>query len=118
MRAGFIAVATAAMVLGGCAQQATTTSPGDREVAALQPLKKHYADVIQGMAASGKTLDIFVNEDELNTIDPSVEDQMKTEAMRRWSAVWKASNPGTHGIVRFRLRNYFGQTLFTESAKV
>ncbi|HEV2260842.1 MAG TPA: hypothetical protein VGR69_00940 [Candidatus Rubrimentiphilum sp.] len=109
----------AVMLLAGCAQPATTTtSTGDRELAALQPLKQHYSDVIQGMDAGGKTLDIFVNEDQLNSIDPSVEDQFKAEALRRWRTVWQNANPGKRATVRIRLRKYFGQTLFSESANV
>jgi hypothetical protein len=111
----------ASIVLAGCSQPATQGTAGqtaDREAAAFQPLKAKYAPVITGIDVKGTTLDLFVDADQLISMDEPVEDKMKAEALSRWRTIWKADNPGKHATLRVRLRNYYGETQFSESAKV
>lgn len=111
----------AAALLAGCSQSAPQ-SPGDalaaRENQALAPLKAKYKPVITGIDAKGTTLDLFVDADQLNSMDEPVEDFMKADALKRWQAIWKAGHPGKHATLRVRLRDYFGEEVFSESAKV
>ena len=111
----------AAALLCGCSQPAPQ-SAGDalaaRENQALAPLKAQYKPVIAGIDAKGTTLDLFVDADQLNSMDELVEDQMKAQALERWRALWKANHHGKHATLRVRLRNYFGEEIFSESAKV
>lgn len=111
----------AAALLAGCSQSAPQ-NPGEalaaRENQALAPFKAKYKPVITGVDAKGTTLDLFIDEDQLNSMDEPVEDYMKAEALKRWQALWKADHPGKHATLRVRLRNYFGEEVFSESAKV
>jgi hypothetical protein len=111
----------AAALLAGCSQSAPQ-SAGDalaaRENQALAPLKATYKPAITGIDAKGTTLDLFVDADQLDSMDEPVEDQMKAQALQRWKTVWKADHSGQHATLRVRLRNYFGEEVFSESAKV
>ena len=107
--------------LTACSQPAPQSAAGAaaaREIAAVQPMKKACNPVITGFDAKGTTLDIFVDAEQLSQMDEPVEDKMKAEALRRWRAAWTANYPGKHATLRVRLRNYFGETEFSESAKV
>jgi len=119
MKASRVLLATA--LLTGCSQSAPQ-SAGDalaaRENQALAPLKATYKPAITGIDVKGTTLDIFVDADQLESMDEPVEDQMKAQALQRWKTVWKADHPGKHATLRVRLRNYFGEEVFSESAKV
>jgi hypothetical protein len=110
----------AAALLAGCspAPQSAGDALAARENQALAPLKAQYKPVIAGIDAKGTTLDLFVDADQLNSMDESVEDQMKAQALQRWRALWKADHPGKRATLRVRLRNYFGEEIFSESAKV
>lgn len=111
----------AAALLAGCSQSAPQ-SAGDavaaREVRGLAAFKAEYKPVITGVDVKGTTLDLFVDADQLNSMDEPVEDQMKSEALKRWQTIWKAGHPGQHATLRVRLRDYFGEEVFSESAKV
>ena len=107
--------------LTACSQpapQSAADAAAARELKAMEPMKTAYKPVITGFDAKGTTLDIFVDADQLSQMDEPVEDKMKAEALDRWRAAWKLNNPGKRGTVRVRLRNYFGETEFSESAKV
>ena len=110
----------AVLVLAGCSQPAqnTASDASAREAGAFEPLKAKYKPVITGIDVKGTTLDLFVDADQLISMDEPVEDTMKAEALSRWQKVWKADHPGKHATLRVRLRNYFGETEFSESAKV
>jgi len=110
----------AAALLAGCSQtapQSAADALAARENQALVPLKTQYKPVIAGIDVKGTTLDLFVDADLLNSMDESVEDQMKADALGRWRALWKANHPGKHATLRVRLRNYFGEEIFSESTK-
>ena len=110
----------ALLVLAGCSQPAqnTASDAAAREAGAFEPLKTKYKPVITGIDVKGTTLDLFVDADRLSSMDEPVEDQMKAEALTRWQKVWKADHAGRHATLRVRLRNYFGEVQFSESAKV
>ena len=110
----------ALLMLSGCSQapQSSSGGPDTREAAAFEPLKAKYKPVITGIEVKGTTLDLFVDADQLSQMDEPVEDKMKAEALAQWQKVWKADNRGKHATLRVRLRNYFGETEFSESAKV
>lgn len=111
----------AAAFLAGCSQSAPQSADealAARENQALAPFKAKYKPVITGIDVKGATLDLFVDADQLNSMDEPVEDYMKTEALQRWQALWKSNHPGKHATLRVRLRDYFGEEVFSESAKV
>jgi len=53
--------------------------------------------VINGIDVKGTTLDIFVDADQFNSMDDTLEVQMKAQALKRWTAAWKSDHPGRHG---------------------
>ncbi len=111
----------AVLLLAGCSQPAPQSGAdaiAAREDTALQPLKAQYKPVINGIDVKGTTLDIFVDADQFNSMDDALQVQMKAQVLKRWSAAWKSNHPGRHATLRVRLRNYFGEELFSESAKV
>ncbi len=111
----------AAALLAGCSQPAPPNAGeaiAARENQALASFKAQYQPVITGIDVKGATLDLFVDADRLISMDEPVEDQMKAQALQRWRALWKTDHPGKHATLRVRLRNYFGEEVFSESAKV
>ena len=62
--------------------------------------------------------DIFVDAELMSEMDGPVEQAMEDQALKRWRETWKAENPGKHATLRVRFRNYFGEDVFNESAKV
>lgn len=84
----------------------------------LQTLKTRYKDVIMGTDAEGQTLAIYVDVENLDSMDEPAEDAMKADALARWKRVWRAHNRGKHGNLRVVLRDYYGNELSTESARV
>lgn len=111
----------AVLVLAGCSQPAPQTGAdaiAAREDGALLPLKAQYKPVIMGIDVKGTTLDIFVDADQFNSMDDALEVQMKAQLLKRWRAAWTSDHPGRHATLSVRLRNYFGEELFSESAKV
>ena len=110
----------AVLALAGCSQPAAPAADpaAAREIQAVAPLKAQYKPVITGMDVKGATLDVFVDAEQFSSVDYDVEGAMKAQALKRWREVWKANHPGEHATLRVRLRNYFGEDVFSESAKV
>ncbi len=111
----------AALLLAGCSQSAPRSGAdaiAAREDQSVEPLKAQYQPVITGIDVKGPTLDVFIDVDRLNSMDEPVEDQMKAQALTRWRQTWRSNHPGQHATLRVRLRNYFGEEVFSESAKV
>ena len=107
------------LLLAGCSGGTSTNSAADpakaREEAAIAPLKAKYSPVIQGIDAGGTRLDVFVDNDQLLSMDETAEDQLKADLLSQWRAAWKAGHPGKHAKLTVRLRNYYGETVFTET---
>jgi len=110
----------AVLALAGCSQPAAPAADpaAAREIQAVAPLKAHYKPVITSIDVRGATLDVFVDAEQFSSMDYDVEQGMKVQALKRWREVWKANHAGQHATVRVRMRNYFGEDVFSESAKV
>ena len=111
----------AILMLAGCSQpapQSAADAAAAPELRAVEPLKAQYKPVITGFDVNGTTLDVFVDAEAMSEMDGPVETQMKADALKRWRNVWKSNNPGKHATLHVRLRNYFGEIVFSESAKV
>jgi len=111
----------AILMLAGCSQSApscTAETASAREASAIAPLKTQYKPVITGIDAKGTTLDIFVDAELMSEMDDPVEQAMEAQALKRWRESWKANNPGKHATLHVRFRNYFGEDVYSESAKV
>jgi hypothetical protein len=111
----------ALLMLAGCSQpapQGAADTAAARELRAIEPLKAQYKPVITGFDIKGTTLDVFVDAEAMSEMDAPVEAQMETGALKRWHDAWKSNNAGKHATLHVRLRNYFGEVVFSESAKV
>jgi hypothetical protein len=111
----------AILMLAGCSQPASSGSADTaeaRELRAVEPLKTQYKPVITGIEATGTTLNIFVDAELMSEMDGPVEQAMEDQALKRWRETWKAGNPGKHATLRVRFRNYYGEDVYGESAKV
>lgn len=106
--------------LCACSQPAAPPAhpAADRETKAFDSFKGQYKDVITGVNAAGTTLDVFVNLDQMDSMDEDAENMMKAQALQRWRNVWKANHPGKHATLRVRLRDYYGEVQFTETSRV
>jgi hypothetical protein len=111
----------AVLMLAGCSQPAAPSSAdiaAAREMRTVAPLKMQYKPVITGIDVHGTTLDIFVDRELMSEMDGPVEQAMEDQALKRWRDAWKSNNPGKHATLHVRFRNYFGEDVFSESAKV
>lgn len=111
----------AVLALAGCSQPAAPRAADPaaaREIQAITPLKAQYKPVITGIDVKGTTLDVFIDAEQFSSMDYDVDQAMKAQALKRWREAWKANHPGEHATLRVRLRNYFGEDVFSESAKV
>lgn len=109
------------VLIAGCSQPAPPGAADvtkSREEASLASLKSQYKPVITGIDVKGATLDVFVDNDQLISMDEPAEDQLKSQALARWKKIWVADHRGQHATLHVRLRNYYGETVFSESAKV
>lgn len=109
------------LMLAACSQAASpnaTDPAAAREESAVAPLKAQYKPVITGFDVKGTTLDIFVDAEAMSEMDGPVEQAMEDGALKRWRETWKANHPGRHATLRVRFRNYFGEVVYSESAKV
>jgi len=111
----------ALLILAGCSQpapQGAADTAAAREVRAIGPLKTEYKPVITSIDAKGTTLEVFVDAEAMSEMDGPVEQAMEDQAPKRWRQAWTANNPAKHATLHVRLRNYFGEVVFSESAKV
>ncbi len=109
------------LMLAGCSQpapQGAANTAAAPELRAVEPLKAQYKPVISSFDAKGTTLDVFVDAEAMSEMDDPVEARMEADALKRWRDAWTSNNAGKHATLRVRFRNYFGEDVFSESAKV
>ena len=118
----FVAIVAAVVLLAACSQPAKTSSSSDAaatsEEAALAPLKTRYKDLVTGIEAKGTTFIVYVDVNNLYSMDEPVEDQLKREALERWTTAWRAAHPHKHAKLRVSLHDYYGTDVFSETASV
>lgn len=117
---GLAVFAACALPLAGCSGTpgAAQNAHADQQQQQLDALKSRYKDVIMGTDAQGQTLAVYVDVNALDSMDEPVEDTMKADALARWKRAWRQANPGKHGNLRVVLRDYYGNELFSETARV
>jgi hypothetical protein len=122
VRSFLTALAGAAMLstaLGACSTTQKLRASDDpvtvKEQNQAAALKSRYKNVITGTDVKGETLVIYVDVNELYSMDEPAEDAMKAEALARWKRIWSASHPGKHAKLNVVLRDYYGNEVFTEA---
>ena len=88
---------------------------GQAESARLSPVvdKLKKAGVVTGFDVSGNQLTISVDAERWSEQDEVAEDQLKSDLLARWSAIWRANHPRGHARVRVRFQNYYGEEIAT-----
>jgi hypothetical protein len=108
-------------VLAACAPTAPTAS-GDpvlaKEQHAAASLKARYKDVILGTDVKGRTLTVYVDVDNMYSMDEDAEAAMKADALSRWKSIWSQAHPHKHGVLRLSMRDYYGKEVYSSSANV
>lgn len=85
-----------------------------QQAAALKP---RYKDVITGTDVQGNTLVVFVDLNNLYSMDEPAEDAMKADALARWKRIWSEAHPGKHAKLNVVLRDYYGNEVFRETTR-
>jgi hypothetical protein len=109
------------VVLTACSTTEKLRAPNDpvtlKEQDQAAALKPRYKGVITGTDVKGNTLTIYVDVDNLNSMDEPAEDAMKADALARWKRIWSAAHPRKHAKLEVVLRDYFGNEVFRETIR-
>jgi hypothetical protein len=121
-----VAAATISLLLTGCsgASSGPASASNDpvtrREQIAVDELnlKQHYKDIVMGTEVKGQTLVVYVDVDNLYSMDESSEDALRAQTLRQWTRIWSASHPHKHTLLRLSLRDYYGNEVTGDSARI
>lgn len=103
---------------GGTSQTASSDPVTAREQQAVGVLKTRYKDVITGTDVHGRTLTVYVDVENMYSMDEQSEADMKAQALAKWRKVWSAEHPRAHATLRLSLRDYYGKEIYSGSARV
>ena len=115
------AVTALAALLGACSAPRTTSGAdtvASREQQAVSDLKTRYKDVVSGTDVQNNTLVVYVNVDNLYSMDEQSEADMKAQALSEWKRVWSAANPHRHALLHLSMRDYYGKEIFSASTRI
>lgn len=101
-----------------CSQPASVNPVQAKEEAAVAPLKARYKNVVTGTDVKDRTLILYVDVNNMLSMDEQAEIDMKAAALQRWKGVWSKAHAGKHGVVRLSVRDYYGKEIYTKSAAV
>lgn len=115
-----IAFALCGAVLAACSQPpAANTDPVQiKEQSAVAPLKVKYKDVVTGTDVQDRTLVVYVDVNNMYSMDEDAEAAMKADALSRWKSVWSSTHPHKHGVLHVSLRDYYGKEVYAASATI
>ncbi len=101
---------------GGTSSSANPTL--DREQQQAATLKKRYPDVIMGTDVQNRTLAVYVNVDNMYSMDEAAEAAMKADALAQWKRVWASAHAHKHALLRLSVRDYYGKEIYSASARI
>ena len=123
--AASMATVLVSLAITACSQPAGTASASADPAAAREQkavdtlqLKQRYKDVVMGSEVKGGTLVLYVDVNNLYSMDEQAEDTMRSGTLDRWKAIWSAAHPKKHMQVRLSLRDYYGNELTSNTAHV
>jgi outer membrane murein-binding lipoprotein Lpp len=129
-RSGSLTCAAAAIVVtalvAGCSSPTSqrnrgstdaTTRSEQRAVDALN-LKNRYKDVVMGTDVKGSTLVLYVDVNNLYSMDESSEDALKSQTLTHWKRIWVAAHPNKHVKLRLSVCDYYGNEVTAQDVKV
>ncbi len=98
--------------------QAASTTGGEQSAVDALGLKRHYKDVVMGTEIQGRTLVVYVDVDNLNSMDEAAEDALRAQTLGQWKRIWLRAHPRGHGTLRLSLRDYYGNEVTGDSVRV
>ena len=121
LRTSAIALAAALalpVILTACSSP-INQSPNDavtaRELQAVSDLKTRYKDVVTGTEVQGRTLVVYIDVDNMYSMDEDAEAAMKAQELVEWKRVWSAAHPHQHAVLHLTLRDYYGKEIYASS---
>ncbi len=114
------------LVLVGCSVSPSRTQAASeglraeseqRAVDAMQ-LKQHYKDVVMGTEVKGDTLVVYVDVNNLYSMDQSDEDDLRAQTLAKWKRIWSAAHPKQHRALRVSYRDYYGNEVAGNATRV
>lgn len=117
-----VVLAAAGALLTACSTTEKLRASSDavtvKEQQESEALKPRYKDIVTGTDVKGQTLTVFVDVNNVDSMDEPAEDAMKADTLATWKRIWTASHPGQHGKLTVVLRDYFGNEVYTQSTRV
>lgn len=105
--------------LAGCSSPKPRVSPVlSQEQSAVAVLKTKYKGVVLGTDVQHRTLVLYVDVNDMYSMDEDAEAAMKADALERWKSIWAKAHPHAHGSVQLSLRDYYGKEIYRKSAAV
>lgn len=80
-------------------------------------LKQRYKDVVMGAEVKGNTLVVYVDVNNLYSMDETAEDAMRADTLAQWKRIWGTAHPKKHAKLRVSYRDYYGNEVAGDSAK-
>lgn len=90
----------------------------ERDAVDALHLRTKYKDAIMGDDVKGTTLILFVDRNNVESMDEPVEDAMIDDTLTHWKTIWSAHHPHRHAKLHVSVRDYYGNELSTRSATV
>ena len=125
---GAVAMVMVAAILGsaitGCSWGVKATASADPAAAREQKavdalrLKQNYKDVVMGTEIKGATLVIYVDVNNLYSMDEQDEEALRSQTLEHWKRIWRAAHPHGHMKLRLSLRDYYGNEVTGDTARV
>ena len=97
---------------------ATSDAVTAREQASVDVLKARYKDVITGTDVQNHTLKVYVDVNNMYSMDEQTEADMKTQALALWKRTWTLAHPHKHATLRLSLRDYYGKEVYSATTRV
>jgi hypothetical protein len=122
--AALIGMAALGATTTGCSSSGRATASADpvatREQRAVDDLrlKQNYKDIVMGTDVKGETLVVYVDVNNLYSMDEQAEDALRSQTLEHWKRIWSAAHPHRHMKLRLSLRDYYGNELTGDTARV
>lgn len=125
LRIAFTAVLLAALpalLFAGCeparpaANAASPQTVQEQRAVDALGLKTRYKDVVTGTDIKGNTLLLYVDVENLNSMDEQGENAMRSSTLAQWVRIWRSAHPHKHGKLRLSLRDYYGTETAADTA--
>lgn len=110
----------ASLLLAGCAH-GTPPPPTteEREIAALQPIfDKNKRDVLTGYDVKGTAFLISADAEKWSEQDEDAELALRARMLSAWKHTWSKYHPNKHAALTVLFRNYYGQEIVSEKARI